>query len=58
MGAPGSRRPADMHKHTPTDIKLHQESPKMENSFADGRRFELACEILRVYSPSAESGCH
>jgi len=47
-----------MHKHTPTDIKLHQESPEMEIFFADGRRFELTYEIMRVYSPSAESCCH
>jgi len=58
MGAPGSRYPADMHKHTPAEIKLHQESRRMENSFGGGTRFEPTYEFLREYSPSAESGCH
>jgi DUF971 family protein len=58
MGAPGSRHPADMCKHTPTEIKLHRKSRQIEISFAEGKRFELTCEFLRVYSPSAESGCH
>ena len=30
----------------------------MEISFADGRRFELSFEFLRVYSPSAEVRGH
>ena len=58
MDAPGLRHPADMRKHTPTEIKLHQESRQMEISFADGKHFELTCEFPRVYSPSAENGCH
>ncbi|MFH1602792.1 MAG: DUF971 domain-containing protein [Pseudomonadota bacterium] len=48
----------DMDKHVPTEIKLHQKSRQMEISFADGRRFELSYEFLRVYSPSAEVRGH
>lgn len=47
-----------MNKHTPTEIKLHQKSRQMEISFADGERFELSYEFLRVYSPSAEVRGH
>jgi DUF971 family protein len=47
-----------MNKHTPTEIKLHQKSRQMEISFADGKRFELPYEFLRVYSPSAEVRGH
>ena len=42
----------------PTDIKLHQKSRILEISFADGAHFELPCELLRVYSPSAEVRGH
>jgi DUF971 family protein len=42
----------------PTDIKLHQISAILEVSFADGEQFELPCEYLRVYSPSAETRGH
>ena len=38
----------------PTDIKLHQKSRELELLFDDGQRFELPCEYLRVFSPSAE----
>ena len=47
-----------MNKHTPTEIKLHQKSRQMEISYADGKRFELSYEFLRVYSPSAEVRGH
>lgn len=43
---------------TPTDIKLHQVSRKLEIAFTDGQRFELPFELLRVYSPSAEVRGH
>lgn len=43
---------------TPTEIKLHRKSRILEVSFDDGRRFELPCELLRVYSPSAEVRGH
>ena len=42
----------------PTEIKLHQKSRLLEISFADGKTFKLRCELLRVYSPSAEVGGH
>ena len=42
----------------PTEIKLHQASRLMELSFADGTRFRLPYEFLRVYSPSAEVRGH
>jgi len=42
----------------PTEIKLHQKSRVLEISFADGKSFRLPCELLRVYSPSAEVRGH
>ena len=45
-------------KARPTDIKLHQKSRVLEIAFDDGRRFNLPCEYLRVYSPSAEVRGH
>ena len=42
----------------PTDITLHQKSRVLEVTFDDGARFELPCEYLRVYSPSAEVRGH
>ena len=42
----------------PTDINLHQKSKILEISFEDGNKFELPCEYLRVYSPSAEVRGH
>lgn len=38
----------------PVDIVLHSKSHRLEILFDDGARFELPCEYLRVYSPSAE----
>ncbi len=43
---------------TPTDIKLHQLSHILEISFDNGETFELTCEYLRVYTPSAEALGH
>lgn len=42
----------------PTQIKLRQRSRLLEVRFADGSHFELPCEYLRVYSPSAEVRGH
>jgi DUF971 family protein len=42
----------------PTDIVLHQKSRRLEVAFDDGTRFQLPCEFLRVYSPSAEVRGH
>ena len=48
----------DGDRPQPTEIKLHQKSRVLEISFADGSRFELNYELLRVYSPSAEVRGH
>lgn len=42
----------------PTEIKLHQTSRVLEVAFEDGARFQLPCEYLRVFSPSAEVRGH
>jgi DUF971 family protein len=42
----------------PTEIKLRQRSRTLEIAFDDGARFEIPCELLRVYSPSAEVRGH
>ena len=48
----------DTNTPRPTEIKLHQKSRILEISFADGKTFQLPCEFLRVYSPSAEVRGH
>jgi len=48
----------DQGTPSPTEIKLHQKSRTLEIAFADGKRFDLPCELLRVYSPSAEVRGH
>jgi len=42
---------------TPTDIKLHSKSRFLEIAFDDAT-FNLPCEYLRVFSPSAEGVGH
>ena len=42
----------------PTEIKLHQQSRMLEIAFDDGFTFQLPCEYLRVYSPSADVAGH
>ena len=42
----------------PREIHLHQTSRVLELIFDDGKRFNLSCEYLRVYSPSAEVAGH
>ena len=42
----------------PTEIVLHQKPHSLEIAFDDGARFDLACELLRVYSPSCEVRGH
>ncbi len=42
----------------PTEINLHQKSRFLELTFDTGEHFELSCEYLRVYSPSAEVQGH
>lgn len=45
-------------KIRPTEFKLHQKRRLLEVTFEDGKHFELPCELLRVYSPSAEVRGH
>jgi DUF971 family protein len=45
-------------KHRPTQITLHRKSRVLEIRFDDGAGFELPCEFLRVFSPSAEVRGH
>jgi DUF971 family protein len=42
----------------PTRIRLHRRSRQLELTYADGTHFDLPCEYLRVYSPSAEVRGH
>lgn len=42
----------------PTAIKLRTQSRVLEIAFDDGTNFQLPCEYLRVYSPSAEVRGH
>lgn len=42
----------------PTEIRLHRASRVLDVAFADGRRYVLPCEYLRVFSPSAEVQGH
>lgn len=42
----------------PTEIKLHQQSRMLEIAFDDGASYQLPCELLRVYSPSADVSGH
>jgi DUF971 family protein len=47
-----------MAKPRPTEIRLHKARRLLDITFDDGARFELPCEYLRVYSPSAEVRGH
>lgn len=42
----------------PELIRLHRRSRILELAFDDGAHFELSCEYLRVYSPSADVKGH
>ena len=48
----------DRNTPRPTEIKLHQKSRLLEIAFDDGKRYNLPCEYLRVFSPSAEVRGH
>ena len=43
-----------MSNPLPVEITLHSKSRNLVITFDDGAHFELPCEYLRVYSPSAE----
>ena len=47
-----------MKAPAPNLIKLHRAARVLEIAYADGRRYELPCEYLRVFSPSAELQGH
>jgi DUF971 family protein len=49
-----------MKKNTPipTEIELNQKARVLKVTFNTGEHFELTCEYLRVYSPSAEVRGH
>lgn len=42
----------------PVEIKLHQQSRRLEIAFSDGARFTFSFEFLRIMSPSAEVRGH
>jgi DUF971 family protein len=48
----------DRNTPIPTEITLHKKSRMLEVAFADGSQFQLPCEYLRVFSPSAEVRGH
>jgi DUF971 family protein len=43
---------------TPSTIRLHRKSRVLEVGWEDGTVFNLPCEYLRVFSPSAEVQGH
>ena len=45
-------------KPNPSAINLHQKSRVLEIEYDNGVKFELPCEYLRVYSPSADVKGH
>lgn len=47
-----------MSKPLPLEISLHRQSRVLEVKFDDGSSFNLPCEYLRVFSPSAEVQGH
>jgi DUF971 family protein len=42
----------------PVGIELHTRSAELELRYSDGASYALSCELLRVYSPSAEVKGH
>jgi DUF971 family protein len=42
----------------PSALQLHRQSRVLALRYADGRRYDLPCEYLRVFSPSAEVRGH
>ena len=42
----------------PTEIKLHQKSHMLELAYESGESYQLSCEFLRVFTPSAEARGH
>ena len=46
------------HSPTPTALTVHGQSRLLEVSFSDGAVFNIAFELMRVYSPAAEVQGH
>lgn len=44
--------------HSPSEIRLNREAKTLEVDFADGAKFSIPAELLRVESPSAEVQGH
>ncbi len=42
----------------PSSIQLHRKSRVLDVAYADGTRYALPCEYLRVFSPSADVRGH
>ncbi len=42
----------------PSTVQLHRQSRSLELGYAEGDSYQLRCELLRVYSPSAEVRGH
>lgn len=47
-----------MRTVAPSTLRLHRKTRVLEVAWPDGRRAELPCEYLRVFSPSAELRGH
>lgn len=58
MCDPTPWRRCPMAGPVPLEICLHQQSRILEVAFDDGARWQLPCEYLRVFSPSAEVRGH
>lgn len=46
------------HASRPTEIRLRKSAGMLSVTFDSGEQFELPCEYLRVFSPSAEVRGH
>ena len=44
--------------HVPESFVVHQQSKYLELGYGDGKTYQLAFELLRVLSPSAEVRGH
>jgi DUF971 family protein len=44
--------------NVPTEIRVHRRSREIALTYADGRSVRIPCELLRVFSPSAEVRGH
>ncbi len=49
---------AQARQTKPVSIRLRQKARQLVLEYEDGARFALSCELLRVYSPSAEVRGH